>query len=344
MILSIIIPIYNVENTIELTLRSLLAQSFNDFEIIIIDDGSTDGSYELVNSILKESHFTNYQIIRQTNQGVSVARNFGIEKAQSKYVYFLDGDDFVVNDFFEKIQKQIEVENDVIIFGYDEVSETNETLSYYFDTYTFPNEKVSGYDALNNVLAHKKIFWLSMCNGIYNRKQLNQYNLRFNETSKTGEDQEFIFKALFHAEHVSFVHNSLVYYVQREGSATKSYSLNHFDAVAAMLRVADYLESHPNSNNVEDALNYLKGDHLINHFIRAYGLSLYYLHQSNRTNIFKNAKFLKNELEKYDADLIIEMKSRLHLSSEYSVVTNLKIMVFKISPILIVWLWQLSKI
>ena len=100
---SIIIPLYNKEKYIESTLMSVLNQSFQDFEVIIVDDGSTDKSYQIA------SKFENNRIklLKQINQGVSVARNLGIQQAQSKYIALLDADDLWYENHLFELKKQI---------------------------------------------------------------------------------------------------------------------------------------------------------------------------------------------------------------------------------------------
>lgn len=97
--ISIIIPLYNKANAIEKTLNSALDQTFNDFEIIVVNDGSTDSSIDVANSINDKR----IQIYSTKNQGVSAARNFGIEKASSKYIAFLDADDIWLPNHLEHL-------------------------------------------------------------------------------------------------------------------------------------------------------------------------------------------------------------------------------------------------
>ena len=98
---SIIIPLYNKEKFIENTIRSVLGQSFEDFELIVVNDGSTDKSLELVNK-LKDKRIKTYSI---SNAGVSKARNFGIQKATSKLIVFLDADDLWKNNHLQELYK-----------------------------------------------------------------------------------------------------------------------------------------------------------------------------------------------------------------------------------------------
>jgi len=101
---SVIIPLYNKANFVRSTVESVLDQTYRDFEIIVVDDGSTDNSLDIVNKI----NDLRIRIFSKENGGVSVARNFGIEKAQYEYIVFLDADDHWLPDFLETIKEMIE--------------------------------------------------------------------------------------------------------------------------------------------------------------------------------------------------------------------------------------------
>lgn len=107
MLFSVIIPLYNKASYIERTLRSVISQSFSDFEVIVVDDGSTDGGAEIADSILAESG-VEYQLIRKPNGGVGSARNEGINASRGQYVCFLDGDDWWAPEFLERMAWLIE--------------------------------------------------------------------------------------------------------------------------------------------------------------------------------------------------------------------------------------------
>ena len=107
--ISIIVPVYNVEKYLERCLDSLINQTLKDIEIICINDGSTDNSSEILKEYAKKD--SRIIIINQNNQGISVARNNGMNKAKGKYIGFVDSDDWVDLDFFEKLYKAAEKHN-----------------------------------------------------------------------------------------------------------------------------------------------------------------------------------------------------------------------------------------
>lgn len=107
MLFSVIIPLYNKAPYIEKTISSVLAQTFSDYELIVVDDGSTDASATVAEQMLKRCPQP-YQLIRQANAGVSMARNNGVKAAKGAYICFLDGDDWWAPAFLEKMDKLIQ--------------------------------------------------------------------------------------------------------------------------------------------------------------------------------------------------------------------------------------------
>ncbi|AEA01774.1 MULTISPECIES: glycosyltransferase family 2 protein [Aerococcus] len=121
MLLSVIIPAYNVESTLQRAVDSVLSQSMKEFEVIIVDDGSTDGTGPLCDAI--ESQDQRIRVIHQANGGLSAARNTGINQAQGDYLAFLDSDDEYVNDIFSLFYRAYqEYQMDLFIFNFERVS------------------------------------------------------------------------------------------------------------------------------------------------------------------------------------------------------------------------------
>lgn len=113
--ISVIVPCYNQEKYIKECLDSLVSQTFKDYEVIVIDDGSTDDSAEIVNEYVK--HNKNIRLIRQANQGVVVARNNAIKQAQGTYIYPLDADDVISPSCLEKLCAAMEENKGDVIYS-----------------------------------------------------------------------------------------------------------------------------------------------------------------------------------------------------------------------------------
>lgn len=249
--ISVIIPAYNVENYIEKTLKSLTIQTFKDFEVIIVNDGSTDNTENKINSILRNADFQ-WKLLNQQNQGVSVARNNGLIEANGEYVCFLDGDDYYDAFFLEKMcNKAEENDYDMVVCNYIRVSENEKVLSNPLPLDEALSKPLNGKDFLKTIL--QKGLWLPMGSFICKKKLLIDNNLIFTKKCAHGEDVEFFIKALFHCSLVIRVPETLLYYIQRNNSASQETTVRVFHYVGAMKRVLKYLEK----NGADDELLFL---------------------------------------------------------------------------------------
>ena len=116
-IISIIVPVYNTGKYLEKCLESIISQSLTNFEVICIDDGSTDNSYDILTTYKEK--YNNFKIIYQENQGVAIARNNGLKYANGDYIIFIDSDDFITNDYLEKLYNESIITNaDVVICNF----------------------------------------------------------------------------------------------------------------------------------------------------------------------------------------------------------------------------------
>ena len=128
MLVSVIIPVYNVEKYIEKCIESVLEQTFGDFEIIVVIDGSTDGS-EAIARRLQEENPGKITVINQENKGLGGARNTGIINARGKYLLFVDSDDYIEKELLADATKIIESENsDIVFFDFNYVDENGAFL------------------------------------------------------------------------------------------------------------------------------------------------------------------------------------------------------------------------
>ncbi|MDF2999969.1 MAG: hypothetical protein K0Q48_88 [Bacillota bacterium] len=245
--LSIVVAAYNVETYIERTLRSLLCQREKQFEIIVVNDGSNDGTEPLIRQVLGNQSEIEYKVIFKENGGVSSARNRGFSAASGDYVLFLDGDDYVADNLtklFLEACSQREAQGstpaDVICWGYQTVDENGSLLKDYFESYSSIHTSITGTEALRNIFLHRTM-WVCTGSGAYRRDFLDQNQLHYTEGCCNGEDQEFAVKALAKAQGVTFINESLLYYVQRLGSVSFSRNVRKFDAIEAMERIVHFL-------------------------------------------------------------------------------------------------------
>lgn len=239
--LSIVVPVYNLERYITPLFHSLLPQSEQPFEVIIVDDGSTDNTFSVIEAILSRSPEINCKIIRTENQGVSAARNRGLSEATGQYVLFLDGDDYVSTELVQTLYTHsMQSDPDILCWGYNHVSEDGDTLLSYTSAYS----SLTGSEALTHIIVNKSLrIWTGSI--AYKRDFLRLHELRYTERCVNGEDQEFIYKALSRATKVIALPDLLSFYLQRNTSISNSYNVKKFDVVGVFKRVDAYFQAHP---------------------------------------------------------------------------------------------------
>lgn len=192
--ISIIVPVYNVEKYLRRCVDSILAQTFSDFELLLIDDGSVDSSGNICDEYAKKNQ--KVQVWHLTNGGPSRARNFGIEKAFGEYIYFVDSDDWIeptcLEDFFGKDTKEYDVYFQNFIQHNLDGTTSCDTLS---------ESVVIGEDVkevLSYLITNSKFGWTWI--KLLKRSILYQYNIRFDEHCSLQEDELLI---LQYCQHVT---------------------------------------------------------------------------------------------------------------------------------------------
>lgn len=234
--LSVIIPVYNLERYIAKTLECLLPQLERDIEVIIVNDGSTDSSLEIVNETVKGCN-SNVIIVDQVNSGVSAARNAGIDRSRGKYIYFLDGDDFVSEDLILKIRKKGEF--DYLIFGFDTVNEKGELLTAFTSKYIYPKADQSAELVLRDFLL--KNFTICIGSSVFNRNIISSNNLKFGEEYAYGEDVSFFAKYMAHTKSIKVIKESLMFYLIHGNSAMSRNTKPNYVTIRALEEVYNYL-------------------------------------------------------------------------------------------------------
>ncbi len=222
--ISIIVPVYNVEKYLGRCVDSILSQTFSDFELILVDDGSTDNSGRLCEEYAAKDK--RIRVIHKENGGLSSARNAGIDVAAGKYLGFVDSDDYIDHDMYEYLSGIIEKENaDLAICG-------------YYDCYCGrPIKKNEPYYAILNptdalcAVFEGKISGASACNKLYKAEIFN--NIRYPE-GKTSEDAFVIVRLLMNTDRVVISSEQKYYYIHRSDSITTSrFTKTQFDVIEA---------------------------------------------------------------------------------------------------------------
>lgn len=240
--ISFVIPAYNIENYIVKTIHSLISQSNQDFEAVIVDDGSTDETNAIVSNLIQEYDLRNFKLIRQENKGVSAARNKGLSEATGDYILFLDGDDYIDKELVNIANKIIDERAfDIVCWKFDQVSADEQVQQTFSKVHHYKKIVDSGPDVLDEVFSGKMRILTG--SAIFNKEFLLKNNLRYSEKFYCGEDLEFIFKSLIDAENVRFIDETLTFYVQRPGSITHSYNILKFQSISALKQAYEYIEN-----------------------------------------------------------------------------------------------------
>lgn len=226
---SIIMPVFNIEDYLPRCLDSIIKQTFFDFELLVVDDGSTDNSYNIVKKYATKD--SRIKLFHQENGGASSARNYGLTYAVGEYISFIDGDDFIAPNFIENLYRAIKDENTMIsmcglecvdVFG-------NEVESHFSNNYV--PEQITGREAVCQI--GRNVTFGVVWNKLYNRTVFD--NIRFTE-GMTFEDEMILHHIYGMVNKISCVRQNLYYYVQRPGSKMKeSYSLEKMDIIVSYI-------------------------------------------------------------------------------------------------------------
>ncbi len=251
-LLSVIIPMYNVESYVERCIRSLENQDIprDEYEIICINDGSPDDSRGVVVRLQKE--FKNIILIDQKNQGVSQARNHGMDKARGRYLLFIDPDDFVDPNRFGSVLQNIDRHKSQVSFlGYTVLNEDGGK-----------RKKVWNTEHASQVYTGTEAYYLSRGDGstdpdrmwavLYDRDFINERNLRYLPDVPYLEDGEFIARILCLAEQCIFDGHSFYQRTKRPGSATNSGLFYSERATHGFLLAASHLKRVQKGEDLND--------------------------------------------------------------------------------------------
>lgn len=244
--ISVIIPVYNVEKFLPQCLSSIVHQTYKNLEIIIVDDGSPDNSEQIYTYYANNDK--RIKVIKQKNAGISVARNTGIKHATGDYIHFIDSDDYIDLDYYEKMISAIQNTNPDIIAG-GVISQNGKSYSIQYKTRTILttlSEKFLITNALLNCTVWRYLF---------RRKFLLDNNLKFPD-NKIFEDILFTPDAIRLANYIITVPDTNYHYVFNKNSIlNKKYSQNHEQQYIFAEQVRDkFIQTY----NLEDIYSFNK--------------------------------------------------------------------------------------
>lgn len=228
MLLSVIIPCYNVESSVRKTLDSLLTQNFTDYEIIAVNDGSKDSTL----SILKE-YETNYPLVKvidKPNGGVSSARNKGLDVAKGDYIFFLDSDDYVYPNFFQTVTEEIKKKNNpgIIAFGFYWEKRQKDVLPQSTGINYF-NRFLKGYENI--------MIW----SYVARRSLYEDFRLRFDTTLSYAEDYHLFYRLFYLSQDIQVIKKAIIYYTDNANSAMhKKLSPSYLSSLESFVKLDNF--------------------------------------------------------------------------------------------------------
>lgn len=236
--ISIIVPVYNVEKYLEKCLESILRQSYQEYEVIIVDDGSTDGSSVIVEKY-SEKYADKICCIYQKNQGLSAARNTGLRKAKGKYILFVDSDDAIAPDMLEKLyHAAVKYDSDLVMCAFRSVDETGKEIKAVREQ-RMQNEIPYQLKEKKEILLCQNAAW----NKLYRKDVIQKYNLEFTE-NVWYEDIRFTKKYMLYAQNIVYCDEVLYNYLIRQGSIMNSAgSERNAEIVDAFCELAAYFKA-----------------------------------------------------------------------------------------------------
>lgn len=255
-LITVIIPVYNAEDTLHIAMDSLLAQTYCNIELIIINDCSKDntkhiiGQYQVKLSLSK--NISVKVLDHQSNLGVAVARNTGIDNASGEYIYYVDADDYIEKNAIELMMEEI-IKTEADIVG------CNWCLSFNYNERRMNQPSFASSDEAIQKMLKGTMRW-NLWLFVVRRSLYEEHNIRFIPGMNMGEDMMVMMKLFTHANKVTFVDKVLYHYGQsNEDSLTKTYTEQHRKEVTTNLyAVEDYLKNSVFSRNIGDGINFLK--------------------------------------------------------------------------------------
>lgn len=229
LLLTVIVPVYNTSKYLGRCIESVLNQTINDMAVIVVNDGSTDNSEEIIEkNFIKRSNIEYIKL--EKNIGVGNARNLGIKKAQTKYITFIDSDDWVDAAYYENMLRIIEYDqSDICISGIK--TEVDDVYSWKF-RYQYPSHFIVDGNfcmhSLTNQYNHDITISPIVNNRIYKRELILNSNIWFDQ-SKRAQDLFFSFLVFIYTEKASICHDVFYHYYQRDFSATHNFTKQYID-------------------------------------------------------------------------------------------------------------------
>ncbi|MGU8778425.1 glycosyltransferase [Clostridium perfringens] len=232
---SVIVPIYKVENYLSQCIDSILAQSYSNLEVILVDDGSPDSCPKICDNY--QMYDSRIRVIHKENQGLGLARNTGLDIATGDYVLFVDSDDYIDIDMIKiLLDKIIKNNSDTVFCGLNKVKQDGKIVKV---PSIYKNNIFKGRSIINNILLEMvgsnpedkedSNIYMSVWHALYSMKIIKEHNIKFpSERIFMSEDISFHIDYLRYSKSATYIDNCLYYYRENENSLSKKFDENRF--------------------------------------------------------------------------------------------------------------------
>jgi len=251
---SVIVPVYNVEKYIDKCLDSLANQTLDELEVIIVNDGTKDNSEAIIKKYT--SKYKNMKYFIKENGGLSDARNYGLKKASGEYIAFLDSDDYVTYDMYEKMYNKAKYGNfDMVVCDLN---------------YVYPDKVVRAYSNIDKDTENIKKTFINIYPAAWNKifkRELFENEVYFKK-NVWFEDVEFIYRMLPYIKSIGVIHEPFNQYVQREGSITNTINEKIYDYISNMNGIIDFYKERNFYSKYKKELEYVYVRYLYATFLK----------------------------------------------------------------------------
>lgn len=226
--ISVIVPVYNAELYIERCVDSILEQSFSDFELLLMDDGSTDNSPEICDELGEKD--SRIMVVHKPNTGVSDTRNQAMKLACGKYIAFVDADDYISKEMLHLMYNEINKNKcDMVMCNYyidngDMLTVAKMKYEPYYDTKMSVKNRL-----LQRYYETDQVGLYSLCNKLFRRPLIECYQIEMNVELEIAEDAWFVFEYLKVCDSVKYISTPLYYYYQNPDSAMHQVRLDQYE-------------------------------------------------------------------------------------------------------------------
>ena len=296
---SVIVISYNIQDYISQCLDSLNNQTYKEFEIIVVDDGSCDNTMNIIKEYKKLNK--NIKLIQKDNGGPSSARNVGLRNSNGQYILFIDGDDWIEPDTIEIMYSEAQKFNADIVMSDFFVNNGNEQNIYKGNlTKASKNMDIIKDLFLSNIIP-------SALNKLYKKSLFDDYDIYFDEDLLSGEDLEINTRLFYFAKNIITLEQPFLHYVKRQGSLSHQNNNNKLTIYKAISKIELFLKNNKLYDEVYDEFNVLSFNHLfylkifgkynsdIHKYIYTYGKKTYFkVKDTNyyRVNILKKMRLI----------------------------------------------------